>query len=161
LVSNSVVSILLVLGLAAFVSACTVDLPPVAKTPVEDTALYPTSQFPRKDLLPGLQAHLEELTGPAPVHCGLHRMPRAGDQWAAARDVALRRMLACGTDAARQHRAFWTLVQQPADGSWVADGLLGSNASGRGGEPTFTTRRCDLPTINRTPNPGTLFTCTL
>ncbi len=92
--------------------------------------------------------------------------------WVDTSDEALRRVIACGLEAARQHRPFWAFVQKNGIDSWVADGLLGtpegvveeffydSDPSGGSGHPSrFTTRRCGRPVINTDPRYGTTFAC--
>jgi hypothetical protein len=99
-------------------------------------------------------------------------MRRADDASLQAGDEILRRVIACGREAARQRRPFWTFVTHDGIDSWLAEGLLGtpegaierfsydSDPCGGGGcKSTFETAPCPRPALGTDPRHGPTFTC--
>ena len=77
----------------------------------------------QQGLLIAMRAYVERFTGPQAVDCGQHLLPRP---LAPIDAETMRRSLACGTEAMRRGKPFWTFWQQQGIDSWVAVGLLGT-----------------------------------
>ena len=152
-------SIILATALAACGTAPEPDFPEVPKAPVR-----------HQQALPDLTSFVTRVAGAPPIDCGqypLSRRPHA--------DVPreeLQRSLACGLDAQRARRAFWTMFQLQGQESWMAEGFVGAadgtiflyayndSPCGTVGCPaTFTLRRCLEPRAGRNGEGNLRFLC--
>ena len=70
-----------------------------------------------------LEAHIQQLTGPATVDCGTHTWTML--LRATPKREAMHRSLACARDATKQHNPFRIIQRGPGTDSEVAFGVLG------------------------------------
>jgi hypothetical protein len=126
----------------------------------------------RRDPIADLRAHVERVTGPQPADCGQLVVTRVNGEWVAAGAEALQRALACGRDAASQHKPFWTFTQKQGIDSWVAEGLFGTSdgivhrfsydsapCGGPGCPDRFTAVACENPSVDVDRDRGATFRC--
>ena len=144
---------------AACGTAPDLEIPAVPKPPVR-----------HEHALTDLTSFVTHVAGAAPLDCGqypLIRKPAADIT-----RVELSHSLACGLDALRAKRAFWTMFQLQGFESWLAEGFVGATDGtifkyayddGPCGTPgcpaTFTIRRCQEPRVGRNEEGNLRFLC--
>ena len=112
--------VILLIGTTLLIRQTSRPLPLPSVFSEKDLTLEENAQRGRLALFDAVQEHIHRFTGPGAVDCGVHALTAPGPP----SEAALARSVACGLDAVKRGKPFFTFREDYGTDSWDAVGLL-------------------------------------